>query len=102
MTTIGLVASAIAALLLLFYMIRIVPEYQRIVILRLGRVLPLPKGPGIIIIIPVIDVPIRVDLREQFVGLHKKSRYVADLTVLPTIDFTVLSLFIFPLSRLPE
>ncbi len=45
--------------------IRIVPEYQRLVVFRLGRVLDRPKGPGLILLIPVLDRAIRVDLREQ-------------------------------------
>jgi len=45
--------------------IRIVPEYQRLVVFRLGRVLPQPKGPGLVLLIPWIDRPWRVDLREQ-------------------------------------
>jgi len=52
--------------------IRIVPEYQRLVVFRLGRVLSKPKGPGIVFLIPFIDRPVRpggglgpVDLREQ-------------------------------------
>lgn len=45
--------------------IRIVPEYQRLVVFRLGRVLDKPKGPGLILLIPVLDRAIRVDLREQ-------------------------------------
>lgn len=44
--------------------IRIVPEYQRLVVFRLGRSVG-AKGPGIIILIPVIDRAVRVDLREQ-------------------------------------
>ena len=44
--------------------IRIVPEYQRLVVFRLGRSIG-AKGPGIIILIPVIDRAVRVDLREQ-------------------------------------
>lgn len=45
--------------------IRIVPEYQRLVVFRLGKVQPKPKGPGIVLLIPVLDRAIRVDLREQ-------------------------------------
>ncbi|HEX2696436.1 MAG TPA: SPFH domain-containing protein [Anaerolineales bacterium] len=45
--------------------IRIVPEYQRLVVFRLGRVLTAPRGPGIILLIPIIDRPVKVDLREQ-------------------------------------
>jgi regulator of protease activity HflC (stomatin/prohibitin superfamily) len=44
--------------------IRIVPEYQRLVVFRLGRCVG-EKGPGLIILIPVIDKAVRVDLREQ-------------------------------------
>ncbi|PWH11905.1 MAG: hypothetical protein DDG60_15735 [Anaerolineae bacterium] len=45
--------------------IRIVPEYERLVVFRLGRVLDRPKGPGIVLLIPVLDRARRVDLREQ-------------------------------------
>jgi regulator of protease activity HflC (stomatin/prohibitin superfamily) len=45
--------------------IRVVPEYQRLVVFRLGRVDQKPKGPGIVILIPIIDKAIKVDLREQ-------------------------------------
>ena len=44
--------------------IRIVPEYQRLVVFRLGRCIG-PKGPGLIFLIPVVDKAVRVDLREQ-------------------------------------
>jgi regulator of protease activity HflC (stomatin/prohibitin superfamily) len=44
--------------------IRIVPEYQRLVVFRLGRSVG-EKGPGIVFLIPVIDRAVRVDLREQ-------------------------------------
>jgi regulator of protease activity HflC (stomatin/prohibitin superfamily) len=45
--------------------IRIVPEYQRLVVFRLGRVLSSPRGPGIVLLIPIVDRPKMVDLREQ-------------------------------------
>jgi len=44
--------------------IRIVPEYQRLVVFRLGRCVG-TKGPGIVLLIPVVDRAVRVDLREQ-------------------------------------
>jgi regulator of protease activity HflC (stomatin/prohibitin superfamily) len=62
----------IVVLIFLANAIRIVPEYQRLVVFRLGRVLSQPKGPGIVLLIPFIDRPVRpgggmgpVDLREQ-------------------------------------
>jgi regulator of protease activity HflC (stomatin/prohibitin superfamily) len=45
--------------------IRVVPEYQRLVVFRLGRVLSQPKGPGIVLLIPIVDRAVRQDLREQ-------------------------------------
>jgi regulator of protease activity HflC (stomatin/prohibitin superfamily) len=44
--------------------IRIVNEYQRLVVFRLGRCIG-TKGPGLVILIPVIDRAVKVDLREQ-------------------------------------
>jgi len=44
--------------------IRIVPEYQRLVVFRLGRAIG-TKGPGIVLLIPFVDTAVKVDLREQ-------------------------------------
>ncbi|NPA27230.1 MAG: SPFH/Band 7/PHB domain protein [Chloroflexi bacterium] len=44
--------------------IRIVPEYQRLVVMRFGRVIG-QKGPGLVFLIPFIDRAITVDLRER-------------------------------------
>lgn len=43
--------------------IKILNEYERGVIFRLGRVLGSPKGPGLIILIPIIDRMVKVSLR---------------------------------------
>ena len=58
-------AVVVVGFIILVNAIRIVPEYQRLVVFRLGRVLPAPRGPGIVFLIPIIDRPVRVDLREQ-------------------------------------
>lgn len=55
----------IVGFVLLINAIRVVPEYQRLVVFRLGRVLEKPKGPGLVLLIPIVDRPVRVDLREQ-------------------------------------
>ncbi|MBN1212916.1 MAG: slipin family protein [candidate division Zixibacteria bacterium] len=49
-------------LIILFNMIKILKEYERGVIFRLGRLIG-AKGPGLIILIPVVDKMVRVDLR---------------------------------------
>jgi regulator of protease activity HflC (stomatin/prohibitin superfamily) len=59
----GLVAAGLVMLVLLVKWINILPEYQRGVLFRLGRVLPQPKGPGLVIVLWPIDRMVRVDLR---------------------------------------
>jgi regulator of protease activity HflC (stomatin/prohibitin superfamily) len=49
-------------LILLFNMIKVLKEYERGVVFRLGRLIG-AKGPGLIILIPIIDKMVRVDLR---------------------------------------
>jgi len=60
--TLPIIAVAIA-LLYLFSVINILPEYERGVIFRLGRLLPEPKGPGIILVFRPIDRIVRISLR---------------------------------------
>ena len=56
------IALALVALYLLSC-IRVLNEYQRGVIFRLGRVMPAPKGPGLIMVFGPVDRMMRVDLR---------------------------------------
>src|SRR6266498_1484931 len=49
--------------LFLFAAIKVAREYERGIIFRLGRLLPQPKGPGLFILIPVVDRMVKVDLR---------------------------------------
>jgi len=63
-TLIGLAIAVVVVVALLWAAIHILPEYERGVVLRLGRIQPL-KGPGLIVIIPVVDQLIRVNLRTQ-------------------------------------
>jgi regulator of protease activity HflC (stomatin/prohibitin superfamily) len=63
---VGLIVVAAVVLVLvlfLFAAVKVAREYERGVIFRLGRLLPEPKGPGLFLLIPVIDRMVRVDLR---------------------------------------
>jgi regulator of protease activity HflC (stomatin/prohibitin superfamily) len=65
--TVGLCVGTLVVVVgavLLFTAVRIVPEYERLVVLRLGRVIG-PKGPGLVLLIPIVDQPIKVGLREE-------------------------------------
>jgi regulator of protease activity HflC (stomatin/prohibitin superfamily) len=60
---IAVAAVAVVLLILLSSAIRVAREYERGVIFRLGRLKSPPKGPGLFLLIPVIDKMVRVDLR---------------------------------------
>ena len=62
----GLVILAVVALVVLLILVsavKVAREYERGVVFRLGCLLPEPKGPGLFLLIPVIDRMVRVDLR---------------------------------------
>lgn len=47
-----------------WFVLKVVPNYERIVVFRLGRIRP-PKGPGVVLVLPLIDQWQRVDLRTR-------------------------------------
>ena len=65
--------------------IRIVPEYQRLVVFRLGRCVG-ARGPGIVFLIPVIDRAVKVDLREQVREIPHQTSITKDNAPI-SIDF---------------
>ncbi len=62
-TAIGLGVALVLVALYLASCIRVLNEYQRGVIFRLGRAMPAPKGPGLIMVFSPVDSMVRVDLR---------------------------------------
>jgi len=63
-------AAIVIVLVLLFLLvlflisaIKVAREYERGIVFRLGRLLPEPKGPGLFLLIPVVDRMVKVDLR---------------------------------------
>jgi regulator of protease activity HflC (stomatin/prohibitin superfamily) len=57
------VVLAFLVVLFLISAIKVAREYERGIIFRLGRLLPQPKGPGLFILIPIVDRMVKVDLR---------------------------------------
>jgi regulator of protease activity HflC (stomatin/prohibitin superfamily) len=60
---IALAAAAFLLLLFLFQAIKVAREYERGIVFRLGRLMAEPRGPGLFLLIPVIDRMVKVDLR---------------------------------------
>jgi regulator of protease activity HflC (stomatin/prohibitin superfamily) len=67
--------------------LRIVPEYQRLVVFRLGRLRGV-KGPGLIFLIPFVDQGVRADLRETYFDVPPQTTITKDNAPL-SIDFLV-------------
>ena len=81
------VVGGLALLLFAFLAsaIRVVSEYQRLVVFRLGRCVG-TKGPGIVLLIPVIDRAVKVDLREQVREIPHQTSITKDNAPI-SIDF---------------
>src|SRR5256712_11389363 len=62
---VGLLVIIIFLVLYILSSIKILPEYERGVIFRLGRLLPEAKGPGIFLVFAPIDRIVRVSLRQE-------------------------------------
>jgi regulator of protease activity HflC (stomatin/prohibitin superfamily) len=92
-----LIALAVIVLLVIIFLanaIRIVREYQRLVVFRLGRLLG-TKGPGLILLIPFIDKATLVDLRERYLEIPHQTAITEDNAPI-SIDFIVFTKVIDP------
>jgi regulator of protease activity HflC (stomatin/prohibitin superfamily) len=93
MNSLGALIVALVIIFLLFlllrYAIRIVREYQRIVLFRLGRCVG-TRGPGLVIIIPIVDRPVLVDLREQYLEIPRQTAITEDNATI-SIDFIIFT-----------
>jgi len=74
-------------LLILASSIKIMAEYQRIVVFRLGRLIGI-KGPGLVFIIPIIDNYIKLDLRTRVIDVPKQ-RVITEDNVTVDVDAVV-------------
>ena len=85
-TGIGLV---VILLLVVLYAVRVVREYERLVVFRLGRAMG-ARGPGVVLLIPIVDQPVKVDLREQYQEIPHQTCITKD-NVTISVDFLIYS-----------
>lgn len=84
-----LIAGVVFLVVILFAAIKVVNQYDRLVIFRFGEARPnLVKGPGLVFLIPFVDKPRRVDLREQFVEVPSQTTITKDNAPI-NIDFLI-------------
>jgi regulator of protease activity HflC (stomatin/prohibitin superfamily) len=90
---VGLVLIVIGLALvlwLIFSTIQIVRQWERLLVLTFGRVTGPPRGPGLRLVIPIIQQPIKVDLREFFIEVPQQTCITKDNAPI-NIDFLVYS-----------
>ncbi len=82
-----LIAIVVVIVIVVPAFIKIVAEYQRLVVFRLGRCIG-ELGPGLIILIPFVDRPVWVDLRESFLEIPEQTCITKDNAPI-SIDFLI-------------
>ena len=79
----------LVALFVFFTAIKIVNQYERLLIFTLGRTSPQEvKGPGWVFVVPIVQRGIRVDLREQFIEVPSQTGITKDNAPI-AIDFLI-------------
>jgi regulator of protease activity HflC (stomatin/prohibitin superfamily) len=76
-TAVVLLVVVVVVVAVLASSIRVVPEFMRLVVFRLGRLVGI-RGPGLVFLIPVIDQAFPVDLREQVIEVAKQTCITKD------------------------
>jgi regulator of protease activity HflC (stomatin/prohibitin superfamily) len=92
---IGIIVLIVVLGVLLFSLaVRVVPEYQRLVVLRLGRMMGV-RGPGLVLLLPMVDQGIRADLRERVFEVAPQTCITEDNASV-SIDFLIYSKIVDP------
>src|SRR5687768_3689629 len=95
-----LIAVLVFVLLFLYLSIRVVQQYERMVIFRLGRTDPkLVRDPGLRFLIPIIDRPYKVDIREKFIEIPSQTTITKDNAPI-NIDFLIYWYIVDPLRSI--
>ena len=102
MTVVIAIAVVVGVLLVAFstLSVKVVREYQRIVLFRLGRSLG-PRGPGLVLLNPVTDRSNWVDLRERYLEIPHQSAITRDNAAI-SIDFIIFYKVIDPVMSVLE
>src|SRR5688572_16852838 len=95
-----LIAVLVFVLLFLYLSIRVVQQYERMVIFRLGRTDPkLVRDPGLRFLLPIIDRPYKVDIREKFIEIPSQTTITKDNAPI-NIDFLIYWYIVDPLRSI--
>ena len=97
---IGLIVLLVIVLAILYLSVRVVQQYERMVVFRLGRTDErLVKDPGLRFLIPIVDRPVKVDIREQFIEVPSQTTITKDNAPI-NVDFLIYWRIVDPLKSL--
>ncbi|MCU0478485.1 MAG: SPFH domain-containing protein [Chloroflexi bacterium] len=83
------VGILVIVLLILYLSVRVVQQYEKMVVFRLGRTNErLVRDPGLRFLIPIIDRPVKVDIREQFIEVPSQTTITKDNAPI-NVDFLI-------------
>jgi len=79
----------VVALVIVYLSIRVVQQYEKMVVFRLGRTnASMVRDPGLRFLIPIIDRPVKVDVREQFIEVPSQTTITKDNAPI-NVDFLI-------------
>jgi regulator of protease activity HflC (stomatin/prohibitin superfamily) len=96
----GAVILAVAFVPLAYRAIKVVPEFDRLVVFRLGRCIG-HKGPGLVWLWPILDRAVAVDLRERVLEVPHQTTITKDNAPI-SIDFLVYSRIVNPVESVVQ
>jgi regulator of protease activity HflC (stomatin/prohibitin superfamily) len=80
---------AVVILLVLYLSVRVVQQYERMVVFRLGKTNEaMVRDPGLRFLIPLVDRPVKVDMREQFIEVPSQTTITKDNAPI-NVDFLI-------------
>jgi regulator of protease activity HflC (stomatin/prohibitin superfamily) len=84
-----LAVIVIIVLLVLYLSVRVVQQYEKMVVFRLGRTNEsMVREPGLRFLVPIIDRPVKVDVREQFIEVPSQTTITKDNAPI-NVDFLI-------------
>jgi regulator of protease activity HflC (stomatin/prohibitin superfamily) len=79
----------VVVLVIVYLSIRVVQQYERMVVFRLGKTdESMVRNPGINFLIPIVDRPVKVDTREQFIEVPSQTTITKDNAQI-NVDFLI-------------
>ena len=95
---IAVAVIGVILLVILYLSVRVVQQYEKMIVFRLGKTNEgLVRDPGLRFLVPVIDRPVKVDIREQFIEVPSQTTITKDNAPI-NVDFLIYWRIVDPLK----